>query len=381
MTTRDIKQLIAKGESTTVQFKHRIDNAYKAGVEMVAFSNRLGGTLVIGVDDKTGEINGLSFQEIQACNALLANAATENVKPAISIESETVETEFGNVVVITIPQGKDKPYRDNKGIIWTKNGSDKRKLTSNTELKTLMQESGSMAADREVVEHSSLKDISIPTLKRFLFEKYTDKCSQAGIERAGLENTELKDIVKAIDSNFTIEKLLANISLMTPKGELSLAGLLLLGKSIQHFYPVFTVQCVSFVGNSMATNEFRDKLINNEMDGNLLHQYHTALSFVRRNLRSVQVEKGFNSIPRLEIPIDVFVELIVNALIHRSYYNQSAIRIFIFDNRIEIHSPGLLPDSVTEESIRSGISKPRNQLLFDNAKFLLPYTGIGSGVL
>jgi predicted HTH transcriptional regulator len=62
-------------------------------------------------------------------------------------------------------------------------------------------------------------------------------------------------------------------------------------------------------------------------------------------------------------------------------YINSPIRLFIFDNRIEIDSPGILPDSVTEETIKQGISVPRNQLLFDNAQHLLPYTGIGSGIM
>ncbi len=63
------------------------------------------------------------------------------------------------------------------------------------------------------------------------------------------------------------------------------------------------------------------------------------------------------------------------------YYINSPIRLFIFDNRIEIHSPGILPDGVTEESIKQGISVPRNKLLFENAKDILPYTGIGSGIM
>jgi predicted HTH transcriptional regulator len=89
-------------------------------------------------------------------------------------------------------------------------------------------------------------------------------------------------------------------------------------------------------------------------------------------LKSVLVEKEFNSAGQLEIPLTVFVETLTNALIHRDYYINSPIRLFIFDNRIEIHSPGILPDSVTEESIKHGISIPRNQLLFDKAKHLLP---------
>ena len=89
----------------------------------------------------------------------------------------------------------------------------------------------------------------------------------------------------------------------------------------------------------------------------------------------------FVPIGQLKIPLEVFVETLTNAFIHRDYYINSPIRLFIFDNRIEIHSPGILPDSVTEETIKQGISVPRNQLLFDNAKHLLPYTGIGSGIM
>ncbi|MDR0844056.1 MAG: ATP-binding protein, partial [Tannerella sp.] len=93
MTTDEIKQTIAQGETTIVQFKIRMDDAYKIGTEMVAFSNTRGGIIIIGVDDKTGTISGLSFEEIQQTNTLLANAASENVKPAIVILTETVSVD------------------------------------------------------------------------------------------------------------------------------------------------------------------------------------------------------------------------------------------------------------------------------------------------
>jgi predicted HTH transcriptional regulator len=168
---------------------------------------------------------------------------------------------------------------------------------------------------------------------------------------------------------------------MDEAGQLTLSGLLLLGKSIQRYRPVFTIKGVSFAGNSVATTEFRDKLPDREVEGNLQKQYEAALSFINRNLKTIQVDKEFNSAGQLEIPLEVFVETLTNAFIHRDYYINSPIRLFIFDNRIEIHSPGILPDSVTEETIKQGISVPRNQLLFDNAKYLLPYTGIGSGIM
>jgi predicted HTH transcriptional regulator len=124
-TAEEIRNIISQGESTTVQFKVRIDDAYKIGTEMVAFCNTQGGILIVGVDDKTGKIKEMSFEEIKQTNALLANSASKNVRPAIMINTETVNVYGQNVVVATISQGKDKPYKDNKGIIWVKNGSDK----------------------------------------------------------------------------------------------------------------------------------------------------------------------------------------------------------------------------------------------------------------
>jgi predicted HTH transcriptional regulator len=168
---------------------------------------------------------------------------------------------------------------------------------------------------------------------------------------------------------------------MDTSGQLTLSGLLLLGKSIQRYRPVFTIKCVSFVGNTEASTQFRDKMRDRDAEGNLLVQYNAAISFVTRNLKTVQVEKDFNTQGQLEIPLEVFIELLTNAFVHRDYYINSPIRLFIFDNRIEIHSPGILPDGVTEESIKHGISVPRNKLLFENAKDILPYTGIGSGIM
>ncbi|MDR1631783.1 MAG: putative DNA binding domain-containing protein [Dysgonamonadaceae bacterium] len=381
ITVENIKHLIPQGETTTVQFKLRSEEAYKMGVEMVAFSNTQGGMLIIGVNDKTGVISGLSFEEIQQTNALLVNAASENVKPAIVITTETVNIDGQNVLVATIPKGKDKPYKDNKGIIWVKNGSDKRKVFSNNELRVMMQSCGTLSADSDSVAGTSYKDISEPILKNFLYKRYTEELTNAGIFGHLIQSTDIEDIVQAIDANFTIEKLLKNISLMNEAGQLTLSGLLLLGKSIQRYKPVFTIKGVSFVGNSVATTEFRDKLPNREVEGNLLKQYESSISFINRNLKAIQIEKEFNSTGQLEIPLEVFVETLTNAFIHRDYYINSPIRLFVFDNRIEIHSPGILPDSVTEETIKQGISVPRNQLLFDNAKYLLPYTGIGSGIM
>ena len=381
MTGNELKKLISQGEKTKLQLKRSVEDAYKIATEMVAFSNSYGGMIIIGVDDKSGEITGLSYPELQQHNALLANAASENVKPSILIHSDTIEVDGKNLIVATITEGKDKPYKDNKGIIWVKNGSDKRKVFSNAELRVMMQHCRTISADSDSVPGTSIKDVDIQTLKLFLLNRYENELKDKGISGTSLQTLDIGDMVSAIDKNFTIEQLLTNISILDNKGQLTLTGLLLLSRSIQRYCPVFTVKCVSFVGNSLGGTQFRDKLPDREIEGNLLTQYNAVISFVTRNLKTVQVEKEFNTLGKLEIPLEVFIETITNSLIHRDYYINAPIRLFIFDNRIELHSPGILPDSVTEENIKEGISVPRNKLLFENAKFLLPYTGIGSGIM
>ena len=83
---------------------------------------------------------------------------------------------------------------------------------------------------------------------------------------------------------------------------------------------------------------------------------------------------------KLEIPYTSLVEFTVNSLVHRSLNMKAPVHIFIFDNRVEIHSPGALPNGLTIDDIKAGTSMPRNIFLFNNAIYLLPYTGVGSGI-
>ena len=98
-------------------------------------------------------------------------------------------------------------------------------------------------------------------------------------------------------------------------------------------------------------------------------------------MRHIQVGDEFNSKGVLEIPYTSLVEFTVNALVHRSLNAKAPIRIFIFDDRVEIHSPGTLPNGLSVDDIVVGTSMPRNMFLFTNAIHLLPYTGAGSGML
>ena len=157
--------------------------------------------------------------------------------------------------------------------------------------------------------------------------------------------------------------------------------MLLFGKYTQRWLPAMTAKCICFVGNNLGGTQFRDKVNDSDIEGNLLHQFETIMDFFTRNLRHIQVGKEFNSQGVLEIPYISLVEFTVNALVHRSLNATAPIRIFIFDDRVEIHSPGILPNGLSVDDIVVGTSMPRNMFLFTNAIHLLPYTGAGSGML
>ncbi len=357
MDALELLDLIQKGESSFVQFKVRINDAYKIGTEMVAFSNTKGGLIIIGVDDKTGDINGLSFEEIAHTNQLLANAASDNVKPQIFIETETVEVEDKNVIVASMAEGLSKPHTDNKGIIWLKNGSDKRKVVAREEMARLLQNSGNLFADETLVNGTTINDIDEKLFRDFIQKKHKKSISELGLP---------------------VSELLSNMG-MLKNYNLTLGGLLLFGKNPQQFKPTFTVHCIAIKGNDISTNSYRNK--KEPFIGNIQEVYDKTLSFIIQNLKEVQKEEGFNSLGELEIPIEAIQELLVNALVHRDYFINSSIKVFVFDNRIEIISPGKLPNTLTIENIKTGISVIRNPILYSNVAYLLPFQGVGSGIM
>ena len=296
------------------------------------------------------------------------------------LDIDTASVGGGSVVVATIKEGNNKPYHDNKGIVWIKNGADKRKVFDNAELAEMMSECGSFAPDEAVVRDATLDDLDEDTLKIFLQNRFSLVLEKKGIVGDVLREASLDDISNAIAKGHNLNKLMRNLRFIRPDGRLTVAAMLLFGKYPQRWLPVMTAKCICFVGNNIGGKQFRDKVNDAGMEGNLLHQFETIMSFFTRNLRNIQVEKEFNSLGKLEIPYGSLVEFVVNALVHRSLNWNAPIRIFIFDNRVEIHSPGILPNGLQVEDITNGTSMPRNNFLFSNAIYLLPYTGAGTGI-
>ena len=376
----DILKQIKAGEVSGVQFKERILDKYDIACELVAFSNSHGGKLVIGIKDKTGEINAMSYSEVQETTNLLSDIASENVVPSILIKIDTVEFEEGNLVVATVKEGLNKPYHDNKGIVWVKNGADKRKVFDNAELAEMMTDCGSFAPDEAGVKYATVNDLDATTIKLFLGNRFERVLEKKGLTGDAFNEASLDMICSAIAKGHDCEKILRNLRFIRPDGTLTVAAMLLFGKYTQRWMPMMTAKCICFAGNSVGSKVFRDKVNDADMEGNLLHQYDTIMDFFTRNLHNVQVGDEFNSMGKLEIPYTSLVEFTVNSLVHRSLNMKAPVRIFIFDNRVEIHSPGALPNGLTIDDIKAGTSMPRNMFLFNNAIYLLPYTGVGSGI-
>jgi ATP-dependent DNA helicase RecG len=354
MQQSELLELIDKGEDSRTQYKKDINNAVQLAQEMVAFSNSKGGFIIVGVDD-AGNIAGLDSNDIRRLNQLISNSANENVKPPITPLSEIIKLGDKKVLVIEIKEGVNKPYCTSEGIYFTKVGSDKRKI-SQEELMRLFQESGKIYADEMIVHDSSENDID-----KELFYTFYEKQYGENIETAGIP----------------LYKVLENLNLAR-ENKLNLAGLLLFSKNPQRYEPVFLIKAVCFFGNEMSGTQYRDS---EDIDGNLSKQYRNGMAFLLRNLKKIQKGKNFNTPGVLEVSEIALQEILVNALIHRDYFIGAPIRILIFDNRIEIDNPGNLPNSLTIENMKSGISCIRNRIIASYAFKMLPYRGLGSGII
>ena len=111
MEALELSDLIQRGENSSLQLKERVNDAHSISQELVAFSNSRGGIVVIGVNDKTGFLNSLSFEEIQTLNNLLVNASTNNVHPSIIIYTEVVTVNNSNLIIVHVEEGLSKPIR------------------------------------------------------------------------------------------------------------------------------------------------------------------------------------------------------------------------------------------------------------------------------
>ena len=359
MNATELLDIISAGETSRVQFKQEMDDD-KFAAEMIAMSNSKGGVILVGIQDKTGEIIGLNYEQLQSYNNRLSNIANDKVKPQIFIETEVVNVDTMDkgeqkVLAVTVLEGISKPYKDKNGTIWVKQGSYKRKLTDNNEQVRLFQQSGIVYSDEMIVPDTSINDVDFAKVEKYI----------KAIQKAETEGKITID-----------ETLLANLNIIK-KSHLTLGGLLFFSHNPQKYRPAFCIKAISFFGNNIGGINYRSS---KDIGGTIPEMFEKAIDFFNSNLHAIQAGQNFNSVGKLEISETALEELIQNALTHRDYSKNAPIRIMIFDNRVEIVSPGTLPNSLTVENIKLGNAVVRNNLLVSYCSKLMLYRGFGSGI-
>ena len=361
ITDTELLLKLRKGEDSFTQFKAEVNNAESLAEEMVAFANGNGGYILVGIKEKPngeGEVKGI--ENLKNLNNHISNASSENCVPAIFPQTQTLLIDDKTVVIIAVKEGNQKPYRTKSGKYLMRAGADKRAV-SQEELSRMLQTSGSFH-----VEELAIREANFETeLEKFEFANYFQKIRQES----------LSDFM--LRSRQSLETILNNLSL-TNGSELTLIGLLLFGKRVQHFRPLLMCQAVSYYDNDMASNDFQDK---KDILGDLAHQFNEGMTFLKSNLRRVQMGEHFNEKGKLEISEMALQEALINALVHRDFNISSTIRLFVFENRVQIISPGPLPNHLTVAKITAGSqSIQRNPLLSTHARDLLPFSRMGTGI-
>lgn len=355
MTKAELKQIARLGEDSGRQFKADVTNADSLASEMVAFSNSAGGTILIGVEND-GTLKGLTQADVGRVNLLIGNAATQHMRSPIAPMTENVGIEGNRVVIVVrVAEGIDKPYFDRQGVIWVKTGSDKRRIQSKEELRRLFQSVDLLHAD-EVPTRAGLDAVDRLRLRDFVRENYNEDLPESDEGRL---------------------QLLGNMNLAS-LNKLNLAGLLLFAEKPQRLKPAFVLKAVQYPGTAISSQDYLDS---EDLEGPLSAMFEGAMSFLRRTLPKRAKDGGVNAPARWPVPEIVFEELLVNALVHRDYFVEAPIRMFVFDDRVEIVSSGSLPNHLTVEKIQTGISVIRNPILASFvAKGMLPYRGLGTGI-
>ncbi|MGM0597958.1 MAG: RNA-binding domain-containing protein [Myxococcota bacterium] len=354
METIDLFQIIKQGEDSTTQFKKNISNKDSLAAELVAFSNSLGGNLIIGVDDD-GIITGLKHDDIKRINKMLSNVCSQNIRPSINPISQIKTFDEKQVMIIMVSKGINKPYSDKDGKIWVKSGADKRKATSREEIQRLFQESAMVHADISPARGMTISELDLKFFRDFFSNRYGESLDK---------------------QNLPLQQIIENLNL-GKNGELNLTGALLFSNSPSLFFPEFIVKAVAYPGEAVSIDTYIDS---RDLEGKISDIYKQSLGFVLNNLKQIQGDQGVNSIGKPEIPRVVLEELLVNALVHRNYFISAPVKLFVFSNRVEIISPGHLYNDLTIENIKNGVSNMRNPVLASYATHLLPYRGLGSGI-
>ncbi len=335
---------IRSGEGQHREFKRKIDNLESLAGECVAFANSGGGTVYIGVEDD-GSLVGLKNSD--AAFQSVTNLCRDRCIPPLSpvIHQETVEGKDILLVAIKPELNRQKPYRTAGGRFYIRAGKDKKDATGR-ELMRIAQAAGELHYDESPILGASLAELSLTDFSRY-HERLFGMTLEEQLETSGV----------------TVETLLNNLRLLHILDDelvLSVAAVLMFGKAPQRFMPQSRISAVAFAGN----DENADILDRHELTGRLPELIEGAKVFLDRNIRKPAREHGFHREDIWLYDRKALGEAVVNAVAHRDYsLSGSQIRLFVFEDRIEVRSPGRLPNSITLDNIKLGVHTERNRAI------------------
>ena len=362
MTKTELLEIIQNGENSGVEFKRDDVQPDSLAKEMAALLNLEGGYIILGVEDD-GTVIGLTKSHKEA-EEWVINVARNNIQLSVIPYWEHIQWDEGKSIgIITLPSDSpDKPYKAKKGSAWTtyiRVGSTSREATREEEAR-LYQASGIMRYDRKPVPGSEFKDLDLRRLQNYFREIRKQECPS-------IEDKDMEDWQKLlINTEFMVESHTRPIP--------TVGGILLFGRSPNRYLPQSGISAVAYPGKekdyaSLERVQIRGPITplyassREVLETGIVEQ---AIEFVRHNT-SVEAwidERGVRQDRWKDYPLESVREAIVNAIVHRDYtITVMDIEISIFNDRLEVISPGRLPNTVTVEKIKAGYRATRNELI------------------
>ena len=358
MNRAELLEMIRNGENSGVEFKRDDISPEALSQRITALLNLEGGHVLLGVEDD-GSVSGLIRQPSKA-EEWVMQVARDRIDPPLNPYWETLEWEPGKVIgVISLPaNAPDKPYKAKRGSVWitqVRVGTTTRPATREEE-ERLYQQSGQLRL--------GLKPVPGATLESF--------------DRRRLHDY----FVRILDGDAPPEedveqwqRLLDNMDFATTSAghtAPTIDGMLLFGRNTRRFLPQSGIRAICYLGTEQDYAARADEDIKGPLvplgshTGSVVEPgiVDRGWDFIRRNTTPTSWLEGAQRHDRWEYPEVVIREVLVNALVHRDYSIAGTdIMLSIFSDRLEIQSPGRLPNTVTIDGMKSGVRYARNQTL------------------
>ncbi len=356
LSRNDLATLIASGEDSFTEFKDPRESNDDVAKEMCCFANAHGGRILIGVDDDGRILDASDWTDERVMNI----ARTSIDPPLIPTYQRLRWDDDREIAIIAVDEGVEKPHAHLRGResrrYLIRVGSTCREANQ-AELVRLTQASGAVAADLRPAVGSSVDDLD-PGLLEARF------AGLRSLDYAALPRDEQLRVLVATD-------------ILHESGAATVAGLLCYGRAPQSRLPFSTIAAAAYPGIAVE----RELLDRAEIGGRVEEQIADAASFVERNLRHPSDIEGVHRIEQTRPSPESVREVVANAVAHRHYGIAGPIQLRVFADRLDVVSPGGLPNGVTPDAMRLGLSIRRNEFIVQHLARAGLVDALGRGVL